>query len=76
KEKTGKLVFPQTAPLIVPDQNSDRVRRKLAPTAMEWEGVVYLQTLRRSTPRRWAKALDEVNGHQVAVGKRLESHDE
>ncbi|PNX65123.1 hypothetical protein L195_g054379, partial [Trifolium pratense] len=24
----------------------------------------------------WAKALDGINGHQVAAGKRLESHDE
>ncbi|PNX87503.1 hypothetical protein L195_g043592, partial [Trifolium pratense] len=28
------------------------------------------------SPQRWAKALDGINSHQVAVGKRLESHDE
>ncbi|PNX92343.1 hypothetical protein L195_g015478 [Trifolium pratense] len=38
-------------------------------------GVVYLKALRRN-PQRWAKALDDINGHQVAAGKRLESHDE
>ncbi|PNX76337.1 hypothetical protein L195_g032283 [Trifolium pratense] len=27
-------------------------------------------------PQRWAKALDDINGHQVAAGKRLESLDE
>ncbi|MCI56334.1 hypothetical protein A2U01_0077585, partial [Trifolium medium] len=25
---------------------------------------------------RWAKTLDGINGHQVAAGKRLRSHDE
>ncbi|MCI58200.1 hypothetical protein A2U01_0079454 [Trifolium medium] len=33
--RRGNLKFPQTAPLNVPDQNCDRVRRKLAPTPME-----------------------------------------
>ncbi|PNX67317.1 hypothetical protein L195_g063460, partial [Trifolium pratense] len=27
-------------------------------------------------PQRWAKTLDDINGHQVAAGKRLGSHDE
>ncbi|MCI10463.1 hypothetical protein A2U01_0031556 [Trifolium medium] len=27
-------------------------------------------------PERWAKALDGINGHQVAAEKRLKSHDE
>ncbi|MCI75203.1 hypothetical protein A2U01_0096471, partial [Trifolium medium] len=26
--------------------------------------------------QRWAKALDGINGHQVAAGKLLKSHDE
>ncbi|MCI37234.1 hypothetical protein A2U01_0058458, partial [Trifolium medium] len=26
--------------------------------------------------QRWAKTLDGINGHQVADGKRLKSHDE
>ncbi|MCI26551.1 hypothetical protein A2U01_0047747, partial [Trifolium medium] len=31
-------------------------------------GIVYLQG--------WAKTLDGINGHKVAAGKRLKSHDE
>ncbi|PNX82099.1 hypothetical protein L195_g038126 [Trifolium pratense] len=27
-------------------------------------------------PQCWAKAFDDINGHQVAAGKRLENHDE
>ncbi|MCI79765.1 hypothetical protein A2U01_0101036, partial [Trifolium medium] len=41
--------FPQTAPLILPDQNCDRDRRCSDNAPVEAEGVVYLQALRRSS---------------------------
>jgi hypothetical protein len=28
------------------------------------------------SPQRWANALDGINGHQMAAGKRLKNHDE
>ncbi|MCI97908.1 hypothetical protein A2U01_0119209, partial [Trifolium medium] len=34
-----------------------------------WSGIYIVS-------QRWAKALDGVNGHQVAAGKRLKSLDE
>ncbi|MCI29405.1 hypothetical protein A2U01_0050614, partial [Trifolium medium] len=62
--------------MIVPDQNCDRVRRCSVRALGEAEGVVYLQALRRSTPSAGPRPLDGINGHQVAVGKRLRNHDE
>ncbi|PNX62687.1 hypothetical protein L195_g053112, partial [Trifolium pratense] len=44
-------------------------------TSVKRNEVVYLQAL-NAQPQRWAKALDGINGHQVAARKRLKSHDE
>ncbi|PNY01471.1 hypothetical protein L195_g024768 [Trifolium pratense] len=53
----------------------DRIRHSSVETLGEAVGCVPAR-VPKLNPQRWAKTFDDINDHQVAARKRLESHDE
>ncbi|PNX73465.1 hypothetical protein L195_g002621 [Trifolium pratense] len=58
--------------LIVPDKKDDRAWRCSAPNPGGMRGGCVPAVALTLNPQRWVKTLDDINGHQVAAGKRLE----